>query len=54
MLFVVPEKIRNKFHYDEGYGGHLDEPYTDEEKKICDEFIQRMKEAAKQEIEIED
>nr|DAP77557.1 MAG TPA: hypothetical protein [Caudoviricetes sp.] len=53
MLFVVPEKIQNKFHYSED-GGYLEEPYTDEEKRICDEFIQKMKEARKQEIIIED
>ena len=36
MLFTVPEKIRRKFHYSED-GGYLDEPYTEEEKRICDE-----------------
>ena len=35
MLFVVPDEIRGKFHYSENYGGYLDEPYTAEEKRIC-------------------
>lgn len=44
MLFEVPEKIRRKFHYSEG-GGFLDEPYTEEEKRICDEFVESIKRA---------
>lgn len=54
MLFVVPEKIRDKFHYAENYGGYLEKPYTEEEKRICDEFVAQMKKAAKEEIIIEE
>lgn len=44
MLFTVPEKIRRKFHYSED-GGYLDEPYTEEEKRIFDEFVESIKKA---------
>lgn len=53
MLFAVPEKICGKFHYSED-GGYLDEPYTEEEKRICDEFVAQMKEAEKESIVIEE
>ena len=53
MLFVVPDKIHGKFHYAED-GGYLDEPYTEEEKRICDDFVTRMKEAEKELIIIEE
>lgn len=49
MLFEVPEKIRGKFHYSEN-GGYLEEPYTEEEKEICDRFIEKMQQAEIQEI----
>ncbi len=54
MLFVVPDEIRGKFHYSENYGGYLDEPYTAEEKRICDEFVTQMREAEKESIIIEE
>lgn len=44
MLFTVPEKIRGKFHYSED-GGYLEEPYTEEEKRICEEFAASIKKA---------
>lgn len=53
MLFAVPEKIIDKFHYLED-GGYLDEPYTEEEKKICDEFVEQMKKAREQEVVVEE
>ncbi len=53
MLFVVPDKIHGKFHYSKD-GGYLDEPYTEEEKRICDDFIAQMKEAEKESIIIEE
>ncbi|WP_343250590.1 hypothetical protein [Diplocloster hominis] len=53
MLFEVPEKIRDKFHYS-GSGGYLDDPYTPDEKRICDEFVKKMKEAKNQEIVFEE
>lgn len=40
MLFVVPEKIQNKFHYSED-GGYLEEPYTDEEKEFVMSLYKR-------------
>ena len=44
VLFTVPKEIRGKFHYSEG-GGYLDEPYTEEEKRICDEFVESIRKA---------
>ena len=44
MLFTVPKEIRGKFHYSEG-GGYLDKPYTEEEKRICDEFVESIRKA---------
>ena len=52
MLIAVPEKINGKFHYSED-GGYLDDPYTEEEKKICDEFIERIKKSEDNSIVIE-
>ena len=54
MLFAVLDEIREKFHYAENYGGYLQEPYTAEEKKIGDEFVEQMKQAAKEVIIIEE
>lgn len=54
MLFVVPDRIRDKFHYSDGYGGYLDEPYTEEEKRICDEFVAQMRKTEKDTIIIEE
>lgn len=53
MLFDVPEKISGKFHYSKD-GGYLDEPYTEEELRICKEFVKRIREAENEEIIIED
>lgn len=54
MLFSVPEKIRGKFHYAENHGGYLDEPYTAEEKRICDEFVRKMRKTEKETVIIEE
>ena len=32
----------------------MEEPYTEEEKRICDEFVARMQEAEKETIVIEE
>lgn len=53
MLFTVPKEIIGKFHYSRD-GGYLDEPYTEEEKEICDEFVKQMKKAEDDSIIIED
>lgn len=54
MLFTVPDKIRKKFHYSGQCGGYLEEPYTEEEKHICDEFVAAMKKAEKEAVIIEE
>ena len=33
---------------------YLDDPYTPEEKRICDEFVRKIKEAKNQEIVFEE
>lgn len=53
MLYDVPEKIRDKFHYSRD-GGYLDEPYSAEEKQVCDEFLLKMKDAEKDTIIVKD
>ncbi|WP_333683368.1 hypothetical protein [Enterocloster lavalensis] len=49
MLLTVPEKIKDKFHYSEN-GGYLDPPYTEEEKRVCDDFVAKLRRCADQEI----
>ena len=49
MVLTVPEKIKDKFHYSEN-GGYLDQPYTEEEKRVCDDFVAKLRRCADQEI----
>ena len=53
MLFSVPVEIRDKFHYSSD-GGYLDEPYTEKEKKIYDEFVKKIRSAEEGAIDIDE
>lgn len=48
MLLALPEILRNRVVVKED-GWHLKEPYTDEEKKAFDEYIE-LKEKLKKEM----
>ena len=48
MLFSLPKILAGRIYHSEDGQLRLKEPYTLEEKKVLDEFVEYMREARKQ------